>query len=151
MMLVSSTIYDFLLEYSKNFQNTIHQTEMPSIALTTESDTDDVYYRFGGAAICDMLQLRYKQLKSCLDDKQDKLSQEISLLQAINCKDKTTIPGYLHYRDRGFMYFPDKLFLPLLRKIDSVVKVVVNFNGLKQEGDNKGFYSYNMYLYFSIL
>ena len=136
MMLVSSTIYDFLLEYSKNFQNKIHQAEVPSIISTVEPDTDDVYYRFGGAAICDMLHLRYKQLKSCPDTKRDKLSQEISLLQAINCKDKTTIPGYMCYRDRGFMYFPDKVFLPLLREVDDVIKHIVNFDGLKQEGDN---------------
>ena len=104
--------------------------------MTTEPDTDDIYYCFGGAAICGMLHFRYKQLKSCSDDKRDRLSQEVSLLQTINCKDKTSIPGYLCYCDRGFMYFPDKVFLPLLQEFDSVVKLVVNFNGLKQEGDN---------------
>ena len=57
MILVSSAIYDFLLEYSTNFQNTIHQAEAHSIPMTTEPDTDDVYYCFGGAAICDMLHL----------------------------------------------------------------------------------------------
>jgi len=64
------------------------------------------------------------------------LSQEISLLQAINCKDKTNVPGYLRYWDRGFMYFPDKVFFLLLREVDTVVKAVVNFDGLKKEGDN---------------
>jgi len=29
------------------------------------SDGDDVYYRFGGAAICDMLKNRYKAIKKC--------------------------------------------------------------------------------------
>ena len=33
------------------------------------------------------------------------MSIEISLLQAINTKDKSDIPGYLKYQDRGFMYF----------------------------------------------
>ena len=53
-----------------------------------------------------------------------------------DCKDKTCRPGYLSYRDCGFMYFPDKVFLPLLREIDDVAKLIVNFSGLKQEGDN---------------
>ena len=54
----------------------------------------------------------------------------------MNCKDKTNVPGYLRYRDHEFMYFPEKEFFPLLREVDTVVKTVVNFNGLKQEGDN---------------
>ena len=61
------------------------------------------------------------------------LSQEVSLLQAINSKDKTKIPGYLQYRDGGF---PDAKFLPFLRNVDTVVKELVNANGLKQEGEN---------------
>jgi len=69
-----------------------------------------------------------------LDEKQDMLLQEISLLQAINCEDKTSVPGYLCYCDRGCMFFHDKTFLPLLHEVDMVVKAVVNFNGLKQEG-----------------
>jgi len=136
MMLVSSAIYEFLLEHSTNFQNALQATNVSGSSLTAEPDTDDVYYRFGGAAICDMLHLRYKQLKSCSDEKRDILSQETTLLQAINCKDKTAIPGYLCYRDRRYMYFPDKVFLPLLQKIDTVVKLAVNFDSLKQEGDN---------------
>ena len=136
IMLVSSAIYEFLLEYSMNFQDSSQKAGVCSSSLSTVPDTDDVYYRFGGAAICDMLHLRYKQLKSCSDNQRDILSQETSLLQAINCKDKTNVTGYLRYRDQGFMYFPDEVFLPLLREVDSVVKSVVNFDGLKQEGDN---------------
>ena len=105
IILVSSSIYEFLLEYSKNFQNAVQAEDCSKS--TTKPDTDDVYYRFGGAAICDMLHLRYKQLTSCSDDICDKLSQEVSILQTINCKDKTCIPGYLCYCDCGFMYFPE--------------------------------------------
>ena len=74
--------------------------------------------------------------QTCSDDQRDMLSQEIFLLQAMNCKDKTNVPGYLHYREHGFMYFPEKEFLPLLREVDAVVKTVGNFNGLKQEEHN---------------
>ena len=136
MFLVSSAIYEFLLDYSKNFQNTLQERDVCSNSVLTEPDTADVYYRFGGAAICDMLHLHYKQLRTCSDDQRDMLSQETSLLQAMNCKDKTNVPGYLRYRDHGFMYFPEKEFFPLMREVDTVVKTVVNFNGLKQEGDN---------------
>ena len=136
MMLVSSAIYKLLLDYSINFQDLLQKADVCSSSLSTEPHTDDVYYCFGGAAICDMLHLRYKQLKSCSNNQRDMLSQETSLLQAINCKDKTNVPRYLHYRDHGFMYFPDNVFLPLLREVDSVVKNVVNFDGLKQEGNN---------------
>jgi len=82
IILVPSSIYAFLLEYSKNFQNAIQAEENCSKS-TTKPDTDDVYYHFGGAAICDMLHLRYKQLTSCSDDICDKLSQEVSILQTI--------------------------------------------------------------------
>ena len=56
MILVSSSVNEILLEYSTNFQNTIHAKENCSKS-TTEPDTDDVYYCFGGAAICDLLHL----------------------------------------------------------------------------------------------
>ena len=32
-----------------------------------EADSDDVYYRFGGASISDMLHLRYKRIKEIKD------------------------------------------------------------------------------------
>ena len=37
------------------------------------------------------------------------MSIEISILQAINTKDKSDIPQYLQYQDHGFMYFPHKI------------------------------------------
>jgi len=140
MMTITSAVYQFLLQYVENFQNGLHNiVEDSSSPLPTSqpaADGDDVYYRFGGAAICDMLHLRYKQLKTCTDDKRDVISQEVTLLQAINSKDKTKIPGYLRYHDKGFMYFPDSIFLPFLRKIDTLVKGIANLNTFKQEGDN---------------
>ena len=55
-----------------NFQNSLQKPDVGSSSSLTEPDTDDVYYRFGGAAICDMLCLQYEQLKSCSDNQQDK-------------------------------------------------------------------------------
>ena len=64
----------------------------------------------------------------------DCLSQEIVILQAINTKDKSTIPEYLKYRDQGFMYFPHASFIPFLRAVDDCVKGVVNSDGLEENG-----------------
>jgi len=82
-----------------------------------------------------MLHGLYKEIKCCTDDRIDVLSQKITMLQAINIKDKSCIPGYLQYHDRGFMYFPDPVFLPYLREVDSILKKVINSKGLNEHGD----------------
>ena len=46
------------------------------------------------------------------------------------------MPGCLQYRDRGYMYFPDPCFLPCIEKIDTLVKGIINSDGLKHEGDD---------------
>lgn len=132
MITISSAIYNFLLEHVAHFWT---DTEVTASSLTL-GDSDDVHYRFGGATICDMLHLRYKQIKSCKDEQRDVLSQEISVLQAMNTKDKTKIPGYLRYRDHGYMHFPDACFLPCIEEIDTLVKEIVNSDGLQQKGDD---------------
>ena len=81
-----------------------------------------------------MLHALYKEIKQCSDDQRNVLSQKITVLQAINTKDKSCIPGYLKYRDRGYMYFPDPLFVPYLREVDMVLKQVVNSKGLNEHG-----------------
>ena len=133
MITISSVIYNFLLEHVAHFQTDM---EASTSSLTITDDSDDVHYRFGGAAICDMLQLHYKQIKTCKDEQRDIISQEISVLQAMNTKDKTKIPGYLQYRDRGYMYFPDANLLPCIKEIDTMVKKIVNLDGLQQKGDD---------------
>ena len=50
------------------------------------------------------------------------LSVEISILQAMKLKDKSTIPAYLSYHDRGFLYFPDTGLLPFLHKFNDTLK-----------------------------
>lgn len=56
------------------------------------------------------------------------------MLQAINCKDKSCIPGYLQYRDKGYMYFPHSSFIPFLRDLDELLKKVLNDEGFKNHG-----------------
>ena len=61
------------------------------------------------------------------------------MLQAINTKDKSDLPGYFQYRDQGFMYFLYKVFIPFLQKIDTEVtgcKLLVNVESLNEHGDN---------------
>ena len=52
----------------------------------SSDDSDDVYYRFGGAAICTMLKHRYKELRRCSSATRNALSIEICMLQAMKLK-----------------------------------------------------------------
>ena len=83
-----------------------------------------------------MLKLRYKQIKTCPLERKDIISQEITILQAVNTKDKSSIPGYLQYRDKGYMYFPHYHFIPFFRRVDHVVKSVVNCDGFNKHGED---------------
>ena len=91
MIIVSSMVYDFLLDHVARFQQKFVQPE----TVTTETDEDGVYYRFGGATLCSMSHALYKEIKCCSDDRKDAFSQKITTLQAVNIKDKSCIPGYL--------------------------------------------------------
>jgi len=78
-------------------------TKLALISKPQSFGGDDDYFRFGDAALSDMLHLHYKQIKNCSGTQRDQLSQEITILQAINTKDKSKIPKYLKYSDRGYM------------------------------------------------
>lgn len=93
-----------------------------------------MYYRFGGGALCEMLHRRYDQI--CSAKNKNLMSIEISILQAINTKDKSDIPGYLKYQDRGYMYFPHKVFIPFLQQVDTSLKKVVNPTSFNEHGGN---------------
>jgi len=67
-----------------------------------------------------------RSIKSCPDAERDILSQEITLLQAIKMKDKSKLPQYLKYQDKGYMYFPDISFVLFLRNLDEIVKGIIN-------------------------
>ena len=115
MIIFSSSLYNaFLKEVHNNKSETHFATS--TCTVSTIEDGDDVYFRFGGAAISDMLHLRYKNIRTCQAKKRDVLSHEIRCLQAINTKEKASMPKYLQYRDRGYMYTPHLSFIPFFRK-----------------------------------
>jgi len=133
MITLSAAVYEQLLECAKRFQRNL-SSNGASVSTSTCSpvvtDGDDVHLRFGGAAICEMLHLRYKQIKGCKDTLRNKLSQEITILQAMIMKDKTNLPHYLKYRDRGFMYFPDFSFVPFIQTVHETVRSAVSISSL---------------------
>ena len=66
MMTITATIYRVLLERVMSFQESLTATNTVTTARKF-TDGNDVYYCFGGAAICDKLKLHYKQIRSCSD------------------------------------------------------------------------------------
>ena len=64
-------------------------------------ESEDVYYRFGGAALKEMLHNRYKHIHTTPLDKRSQICVEISVLKSMLCSDKSIIPPSLKYRDRG--------------------------------------------------
>lgn len=138
MLAVSKRLYRFLLDHVSTFQDSlVKRCSMEDDSTSSSfSDGDDVYYRFGGAAICGMLKNRYKAIKKCHSTARNMLSVEISILQAMKLKDKSTIPAYLSYRDKGFLYFPDTSLIPFLHNFDDTLKEVVNEEGFHKHGDN---------------
>ena len=113
--------------------------EMPSeqeIAISHElsPEADDTFYRFGGAAIASMLHKCYRHMHSCPYGKRGSVVDEITVIKAIECLDKTVIPASLQYRDRGFIYFPDENFLPFIKKVDEKIRKIANWDGIEQHG-----------------
>ena len=113
MSSLSSAIYNTLLEHILSFQT--QQSEAGTSSVAPDIEEEGVYYRFGGGALCEMLQWRYKQIKTSRN--KNLMSIEISMLQAINTKDKSDIPGYLQYRDQGYMYFPHRYLYRFCSKL----------------------------------
>ena len=67
MIPMSSAVYELLLERAEDFQKSLKPTGSASGRPADSVDGDDVYFRFCGAAFCDMLHQRYKQIKCCQD------------------------------------------------------------------------------------
>jgi len=106
-MTLSFAVYDVLLWWVESYQerlNTSVDTSSDLNCTSSDLDGEDVYFRFGGAAICEMLKLRYKEIKEYSNTQGDQWSQEITILKAMTMKDKTRLLIYLKYWDR---YFPD--------------------------------------------
>ena len=97
MILLSSTIYDILLcEADKHLSSTTITSDSESTASCMHNrDTDDVYFRFGGATLASMLKRRYKDIRMCGEQKRETLSLEIAVLQAIRTTEKSCMPDYL--------------------------------------------------------
>ena len=134
MMTISSRAYFYLQDQVAMYQRELSMANDKSTEEAVSSgDSDDVYYRFGGAAICTMLKYRYKEIR-CFSDTKNALSIEICILQAMKIKDKSCIPGYLQYRDKEYMYFPQSSLIPFFRNFDRILKEVVNEDGFHKHG-----------------
>ena len=86
MMELSAAVYNFLLHRVTQFIKEEIVGEKSSIDAAASADSDDVLYRFCGAALASMLHSRYKLIRTCPLERKDAISQEISLLQCINSK-----------------------------------------------------------------
>ena len=135
MIQLSSIIYDYLLRKVQTFTAMLMPSNSSS-PVQVKIDDDDVYYRFGGSIIAEMLKVRYKGIKKCSESRRCSISEEITILQAINTKDKTSMPDYLKYRDEGHLYCPQSAFISFFRDIDKCVREVVNEVGLKEYRDD---------------
>ena len=62
--------------------------------------------------------------------------EEISILNAMECPDKSIIPASLQYRDKGFMYFADQALIPFIKAVDDKVKEVASKKGVQERGEN---------------
>ena len=133
MILFSSALYHNFLELAHTQNIKLHNA--CSIVESTLSDEDDVYFRFGGATLSDLYHNYYKDLKKCSDERKDIISKQIKILNSINTKDKSAMPLYLKYRDRGHMFSPNPSFIPFFRSVDSCIKEVVNDQGFQKHGD----------------
>ena len=113
MMTMSSRAYFYLQDQVAMYQNELPTTNDKSTEEPVSNDDGNgVYHHFSGVAICTMLKHRYKEIRSCSSDTKNALSIEICILQAMKIKGKLSIPGYLQYCDKGYMYFPHSNLIP---------------------------------------
>ena len=75
-----------------SFQPSQSEGAASSTAVLTDEE-DGVYYLLGGGVLCEILHRPYKQI--CCSSNYNLISIEISMLQAINSKDKSDTPQYL--------------------------------------------------------
>ena len=111
MILISSVVYNYLFRQVSLYQKCFTGQSAGGESSATCSDSDDVYYHFGGGALCEMSKNRYKEINNCPSTCRNFLSIEINMLHAINNKDKSSTPAYLQYQDQGYMYFPHSSFI----------------------------------------
>ena len=69
MMTISSRAYFYLQDQVAMYQRELSMANDKSTEEAVSiGDSDNVYYRFGGAAICTMLKHRYKEIRRCSSD-----------------------------------------------------------------------------------
>lgn len=138
MVAIYSAVFDCLMEKVVQHQKGMQSDDDDVRSSCSQSSVDEkegVYYRFGGAALCSMLHLRYDQLKPNVSiDKQECIKHEIAILKAIQCFEKQHVPLYLLYRDKGYMYFPAACYILFIRNVDRCVLQYANEASLKQFG-----------------
>jgi len=103
------------------------------------ANSEDVYFCFGGAAMCSTLHNRYTKIKNCASSQKDKVLQEITILQQFSVhrkEDKDHVPEYLKYRDEDHIYFPCTELLPFLKAVDTATSKKLNDTTLRQEGSD---------------
>ena len=116
MIAITSAVYGYMLQkasgIAKGGESDGHHT--------IESEGDEVYLRFGGGALADMFQTRFKEMRSKKPSQyKEKVSQELQVLQWMRMVDKSNLPSSLAYRDQGGMYFPYFAHLPFIRSVDT--------------------------------
>lgn len=126
-----AAVYDYLA--SKVIE--MHSPN-PLQSASIQEDDDDVYYRFGGASLAAMLKLRYNKLKSVSESSKITIQAQIKVLQTIVCTNKSDIPEYLQYRDKGHMYFPKQSFISFIKSVDKCILQHANETSFQQHGTN---------------
>ena len=111
-MILLSSVYTILLDHVHSCTHVSQSTN----AVPQVVDGDDVYYRFGGAVLSNMIHLRCKTKQKCPIRKIEMVQLEIGILHVINTKEKSQMPYYLKYRDQGHMYTPHPGFISFLGK-----------------------------------
>ena len=134
LTLFCSCVFENLLQECHKVMQTFKKSA--DVQKDPVADSEDVYYRFGGAAIASMLHSKYEKLKQHSgDDKQ--LSEETTILQKLSIhkeQEKEHIPNSLKYHDKGHMYFPCKELLPLVKEVDVSSKKYTNVESFKKHG-----------------
>ena len=80
MIEICAAVYNFLLQRVSQFVKEEIVGEHSASDTVPSADSDDVLYRFCGAALASMLHSRYKLIWTCPLERKDAVSQEISLL-----------------------------------------------------------------------
>ena len=89
LIAVQGAVFNYLAHTAAKHMPSMEQDETQSESILI-SEPDDVYYRFGGAAIAEMLKKRHRSIHCCPQNIRDMIVEEISILKAIECPDKAS-------------------------------------------------------------